>query len=103
MSRAGRNLGGVKEAKINVELALNLAEFFKDKDKFEITLVRDKNGYNPIFLNYFNRERESIKEFVSKQKETMSGAYARGRCPQYGRSDSQLCSRRNRFEIIRHQ
>ncbi|MEK7157837.1 MAG: N-acetylmuramoyl-L-alanine amidase [Patescibacteria group bacterium] len=68
----GTEFRGVKEAKINVELALNLAEFFKDKDKFEITLVRDKNGYNPIFLNYFNRERESIKEFVSKQKETMS-------------------------------
>ena len=68
----GAEFRGVKEAKINLDLALNLAEFFKSNDKFEVTLVRDKNGYNPIFLNYFDKERESIKEFSKKQKETMS-------------------------------
>lgn len=68
----GTEFIGVKEAKINLDLAETLAEFFKDNDKFEITLVRDKNGYNSIFLNYFDKERESIKEFVAKQKETMS-------------------------------
>lgn len=68
----GTEFRGVKEAKINLELAENLAEFFKDNDKFEITLVRDRNGYNPVFLNYFNKERESIKEFTTKQKETMA-------------------------------
>ena len=68
----GTEFRGVKEAKINLDLALNLAEFFKDNDKFEVILVRNKNGYNPIFSNYFEKERESIKEFSKKQKETMS-------------------------------
>lgn len=68
----GTEFRGVKEAKINRELALNLAEFFKSNDKFEVTLVRDKNGYNPIFLNYFDKERRVIEGFVSKQKETMA-------------------------------
>lgn len=68
----GTEFRGVKEAKMNLELALNLAEFLKDNDKFEVTLVRDRNGYNPIFLNYFNKERDSIKQFMAKQKETMS-------------------------------
>ncbi|MBM2818022.1 MAG: hypothetical protein HW401_612 [Parcubacteria group bacterium] len=68
----GTEFRGVKEAKINLDLALNLAEFFKSNDKFEVTLVRDKNGYNPIFSDYFGKERESIKEFSKKQKETMS-------------------------------
>lgn len=68
----GTEFRGVKEAKMNVELAGNLANFFKNNDKFEITLVRDGNGYNSAFLNYFNKERESIKEFMAKQKETMA-------------------------------
>ena len=68
----GTEFRGVKEAKINAELAENLAEFFKGNDKFEVTLVRDKNGYNPIFLNYFDKESGLIKEFISKQKETMA-------------------------------
>jgi N-acetylmuramoyl-L-alanine amidase len=68
----GTEFRGVKEAKINLDLALNLAEFLKGNDKFEVILVRDKNGYNPIFSDYFGKERESIKEFSKKQKETMS-------------------------------
>jgi len=68
----GTEFRGVKEAKINLDLALNLAEFFKNNNKFEVILVRNKNGYNPIFSNYFEKERESIKEFSKKQKETMS-------------------------------
>lgn len=68
----GTEFRGVKESKINAELAENLQEFLKSNDKFDTTLVRDKNGYNPVFLNYFNKERESIKEFMTKQKETMS-------------------------------
>lgn len=68
----GTEFKGLKEAKINLELAENLAEFFKDNNKFEITLVRDKDGYNPIFLDYFNKEEKSIKEFIKEQKETMS-------------------------------
>lgn len=68
----GTEFKGVKESQMNLELAMNLAEFFKNDDKFEITLVRDKNGYNPIFLNYFEKNKDSINEFVVKQKETMA-------------------------------
>lgn len=68
----GTEFRGVKESKINLELALNLAEFFKDNDKFEITLVRDKNGYNPVFSDYFDENRDSVNEFIVKQKEIMS-------------------------------
>lgn len=68
----GTEFRGVKEAKINLELALNLVELLKNNDKFEVILVRDGNGYNPVFSNYFNNKRESIKEFSKKQKETMS-------------------------------
>lgn len=68
----GTDFRGVKEAKINLELALNLIKFFEKNDKFEVTLVRDKNGYNPIFLNYFSKEREAIEEFTKKQKKEMS-------------------------------
>ncbi len=68
----GTEFRGVKEAKINLDLALNLAEFFKDNDKFEITLVRDQNGYNPVFSDYFDENRDSINEFIVKQKETMT-------------------------------
>lgn len=68
----GTEFRGIKEAKINLELALVLAELLKNNNRLEVALVRDKNGYNPIFSDYFNKERESIKEFSKKQKETMS-------------------------------
>ena len=64
----GTEFRGIKEAKINLELALVLAELLKNNNRLEVALVRDKNGYNPIFSDYFNKERESIKEFSKKQK-----------------------------------
>lgn len=68
----GTKFKGIKESEINLKLAENLADFFKNNDKFEVTLVRERDGYNPIFSDYFIREEDLIKDFINKQKEKMS-------------------------------
>lgn len=70
----GAQFNGVREADLNVELAEYLKNFFEKEKEFNIFLVRDKNGYNPIFLNYFNENRNSILQFLSQYKNMMSTA-----------------------------
>lgn len=68
----GTEFKGIKEAEINVELANRLKEFLVKNNKFDVFMVRDEDSYNTVFLDYFEKERDSIKDFINKQKETMS-------------------------------
>ncbi|PIR57854.1 MAG: hypothetical protein COU71_01860 [Parcubacteria group bacterium CG10_big_fil_rev_8_21_14_0_10_38_31] len=68
----GAQFNGVKEADLNVELGEYLKNLLEKEEAFNVFLVRDSNGYNPIFLNYFNENRWSIIQFTNQYKNMMN-------------------------------
>lgn len=68
----GTSFGDVKEAEMNLDLSINLVEFLKNEEKFEIIMPWDQNGYNPIFADYFKKEKKSIEDFINSKKKIMS-------------------------------
>lgn len=62
----------IKESEMNLELSLSLAELLRNEEKFEVITPWDKKGYNPIFSDYFKKEKKSIEEFMNSKKKTTS-------------------------------
>ncbi len=69
---------GVREADLTREVGLKLADYFNDDDEFEVILLRNENGYNQDFLNYFNQNRSSLERFVTSKKQTMISLIDKG-------------------------
>ncbi|MCX6731601.1 MAG: N-acetylmuramoyl-L-alanine amidase [Candidatus Parcubacteria bacterium] len=74
----GTDFSGIKEANLNLDLAKELSKLLISEKEFEIILLRDDNGYNESFLNYFNKERHSIEKFIQKQKQTTENLMTSG-------------------------
>lgn len=70
----GTQFKGVREADLNVEMAVYLKNFFEKEEEFNVFLVRNKYGYDPMFLNYFNKNRNSIIQFINQYKNMMNTA-----------------------------
>ncbi len=70
----GAQFNGVKEADLNVELAQYLKSFLEKEKGFNVFLVRDARGYDPIFLNYFSQNRAPIISFIDQYKTIMKSA-----------------------------
>ncbi|MCR4284063.1 MAG: N-acetylmuramoyl-L-alanine amidase [Parcubacteria group bacterium] len=68
----GAQFKGIKEADLNIELAEYLKNFFEKEKEFDVFLVRNKYGYNSIFSNYFNKNKDSIIQFISQYKNMMN-------------------------------
>lgn len=67
----GAEYGNLKERDLNTELAGYLKEFLKSNNRYNIISSRDKNGWNPQFLSYFNENSGRINAFISENKNNM--------------------------------
>lgn len=67
----GTEFRGVKESEMTVQLGERLFELLSARKEFEVVLVRNQDGYDPVFSSYFRNERAAIENFLNKQKQTM--------------------------------
>lgn len=67
----GTEFSGNKEADLNLDLAKELSKMLAREKEFEVILLRDENGDNRAFTNYFNQEQTTIKKFQQTQKQEM--------------------------------
>lgn len=74
-SSVGTAFRGVKEADLNLILGELLFDFFEKDDRFNVFLVRDKNGYRKEFSEYFIKDRNNIIAFRDKFKGIMNLAF----------------------------
>lgn len=70
---------GVKERDIVVDLAKKLEHFFLRNRRYEVTVARSKEGWNPILERYFTEKWEEIKYFRSIHKDLMVQYLVEGR------------------------
>lgn len=75
----GAEFRNLKERHMNVFLAEELELLFANDDIFEVIVTRDQQEYDPIFAEYFDIERESIKKFINKHEKKMRDLIRRGR------------------------
>lgn len=57
-----------READMNVKLAEALAGFLSKDKEFETVLTRLKDGYNPIFWDFRERNKNTLYDFISSKK-----------------------------------
>lgn len=70
---------GVNERDLNADLALILARYLVEDGHFEVTMTRDKDGWNPELRDYFTAHEEEIREFTRKQREDMDRLVGEGK------------------------
>ena len=74
----GTEFRKVKEANMNMKLALLLADSLKKNKKFQVSLTRDWDNYTEEFGNYFENNKDSIKLFTNNSKEDTKQAKEAG-------------------------
>ena len=75
----GAQFRGIKEAQMNAELGQELFEFFRKDDKFETYATRVQNGdYSQWFSDYFESNKEEIKNFREDSRKQMRQAMEQG-------------------------
>lgn len=75
----GTQFRGIKESQMNAELGQGLFEFFQKDDKFEAYATRVKNGdYSQWFSDYFESNKEEIKNFREDSQRQMRQAVEQG-------------------------
>lgn len=65
---SGASFGDLKEADLTLKMAKVLGGFLSKDPKIKVTLLRDDNGYNPNFLQYFNLNKKQIMLDVKDKK-----------------------------------
>lgn len=60
----GTTYNGIKEADRVALVGEYLYEHLKNNDQFDVTLVRNRNGYTKEFADYFLRQKDSIGFFI---------------------------------------
>ena len=75
----GTQFKGIKEAQMNAELGQELFEFFQKDGKFETYATRVQNGdYSQWFGDYFESNKEEIKNFREDSRKQMRQAVEQG-------------------------
>jgi N-acetylmuramoyl-L-alanine amidase len=75
----GAEFQGLKEEELTSQLGQELYNYFKKDRKFKAFSIRDKNGdYKNWFLNYLNKDRESIKIFRNYLRRVTDFAFESG-------------------------
>lgn len=67
----GAEYGDRKERDMTVELASEIAKYFKGDDRFEVVLTRDQSGWNPEIKGYLDAHTDDIVRFVQLKKAEM--------------------------------
>jgi N-acetylmuramoyl-L-alanine amidase len=68
----GAQFKKTKEVELNRIVAQKLFDYLSREEGINPVLASDTKGYNPIFENYFNREKSAIEEFIKSSKENFS-------------------------------
>jgi N-acetylmuramoyl-L-alanine amidase len=79
----GTEFKGLKEANLNLLLAKNIVDFFKQEKEFEMILARDENGYRPELLSYFSRNKQEIEKFIRENMQTTNAYIESGVVQKY--------------------
>lgn len=74
----GTSFDGVKEADLNLELAKVIGGYLSQDPNIEVTMARDDQGYNPVFLTYFNANKDAVMHVLSGQTGMIKQAIADG-------------------------
>ncbi|MDD5068911.1 MAG: N-acetylmuramoyl-L-alanine amidase [Candidatus Pacebacteria bacterium] len=76
---SGTEFWGIREADMTAELGGELANMLSKDPRFVVTLSRThKDGYNPIFQEYFATQRQMVNDFMENQIATMDDLEAKG-------------------------
>ena len=67
----GAEYNGLLERDLNLQLANVLKNDLSNNPRFEITMARDKNGWNKDIANYISKNQTSIKSWISSKKTDM--------------------------------
>lgn len=65
----GAEYKGVLERDLNLQLAEELRDILIKNSSFEIVMVRDIDGWNPVIKNYIDENKEEIRAWLSAKKE----------------------------------
>lgn len=68
---SGTAFNGLKELELNLALGEKLFNLLKTEPSLDVHLSQTKNGYSPQLLAFFENNRQSIFEFIEKQKGEM--------------------------------
>ena len=68
---SGAEYDGVSEASMNLRVAEYLYKYLNDNQRIDVTLSRDRQGYNKDLNNYLINKKDEIREFVYSQKDQM--------------------------------
>lgn len=71
----GAEYKGIKEADLNLAVAQGIFDFLKTDSRVQVFITRDKNGYNPVFSDYFVTQKENIDEFKNGIKKLFNEIY----------------------------
>jgi N-acetylmuramoyl-L-alanine amidase len=77
-SQTGTYFKGIYERDLNLQLADDLYNLLENDGHFSVFITRDKNGYLPIFENYFKDQATSTRLFIEKYKQITDSAIANG-------------------------
>lgn len=74
----GTSFGKIKEADLNLSLALELRSFLANNEMFDVILHRDEYGYNKFIADYAVTNRSFINDFVKNKKTLMQDLISSG-------------------------
>ncbi|MCX6713806.1 MAG: N-acetylmuramoyl-L-alanine amidase [Candidatus Vogelbacteria bacterium] len=67
----GAEFNKIKERDLNLLLSEKIKNVLVSNPKFEVTMVRDSVGWNPVIKNYVSDNKEEIKTWVEAKKAEM--------------------------------
>lgn len=68
---SGAMFGHITEAEINLSVAKELYNLLNKEKGIDAFIIRDDNGYNPVFQKYLKNNEKDIIEFRSSRKNIM--------------------------------
>jgi hypothetical protein len=75
----GAEYKGVLERDLNLQLAEELRDLLANNSNFEVAMVRDRDGWNPVIKTYVSDNKEEIKTWLSAKKEEFFLAIKEGK------------------------
>ncbi len=68
----GTAYGTLRERTLNLQLGTELRDYLAQNPRFEVTMSRDENGWNPSLLTYVNNNAIGILSWQQMKEEQMS-------------------------------
>lgn len=65
----GSQYGNVKEADMNLSLGTEIFNLLKKDKRFDVQITRNREGYVPLFDDYFTQQEKEITSFKHKARE----------------------------------